>query len=790
MKITIGTLNRKCKSLGLCTAILLLVHTSCETIKKLDSGADPFVRSVQVELPNQEQNAIKTSWPSIGCWFWTAEEFKPEGYKLFIDLYEKYSPFKLITASIRYPGELTDPEVHSRIKAASEYAREKGIGIVMDLDVRLAREAFRERYPNELQEILLLREFPIQDTGTTNLIVKSPSFSDHYTYGRSQYYPIKSRLLRIYSYEKENNLIKAGSLTDITTRSRSAGGKDQLELSVNGETADRGRTACALVAVTIHTPDVFAPHLLSYQREILKQYADASLSGACIDEWGFPGRVDPLTNELWYSTFMAEEYEKRRPGHDLTRDMLLMSFGEQGKETERAVAVNHYMEMNFQRNAQIETDYYNGIKEIFGESAMSATHPTWFPYPNSSEIFKNGLSLWDSKRDLAQTDEGTPFSIRTALAKKWQSPLWYNMYYAKSLEAYHKDIWISALGGGRLNYHPLWPHPMDKLTTSLLEDHLLMKAESRIQLLNYISSAAIDCPVAVIFGHPSALNWTNEKCFADVGLNITNALWKDGFYADLIPSSEIINGSLKINAKGKIQYGSQQYEAAVFYHPEYDRKEVADFFVKAAQKDKISLYRVGDWTTNFEGLPFDGNAALPDAMKSFDGAACSQSIITLLKAKGIQPQTQSEMREIAGFPASMMPKPAGQSRLIDGTVILASGENDVMGDPIKKSIQVDGRNVNFDAIGVAAVRLDKSGKLEALACGGLKSFSVGTFKINLPERMDIALFKENDKWRGIVHGYKGEMPKALIRITKNWIHVRTPAPYSSNENTSSLPAKN
>ncbi len=755
-----------------------------------DPGQQLSIRSIQVQLPDQENNRIKTSWPSIGCWFWMADEFKADGYKRYIDLFEKHSSFKLLTTSLRYPGELTESEVHNRIKAASEYARDKGIGIVMDLDVRLAREAFKERYPDELQEILLLREFPLVDAGTTGLIVKSPCFSDHYTGGRSQYYPIKSRLLRIYSYEKENNLIKTGSLTDITTRSRSTEGKNQLELFVDGEISDRRRMACALVAVTIHTPDVFAPHLLSYQREILKQYADASLSGAAKDEWGFPGRVDPLTSELWYSKFMAEEYEKRVPGHDLLRDMLLMSFGEQGKESERIIAVNHYMEMFWQRNAAIETDYYNGIKEILGETAMSATHPTWFPYPNSSEIFKNGLSWWASKRDLAQTDEGTPFCVRTSLAKKWQSPLWYNMYYSKSLEAYHKDLWISALGGGRLNYHPLFPHPMDNFTTSLLEDNSLMKAEHRIQLLNYISSAPIDCPVAVIFGHPSALNWTNEKCFADVGLDITNALWKEGFYADLIPSSEIINGSLTVNDKGKIQYGSQQYEAAVFYHPEYDRKEVVNFFVKAAQKDNTQLYRIGDWTIDFEGVPFNGNLTLPVAMKSFDCTACTQSIITLLKAKGIRPQTRSEMHVIAGFPASMMPRPAGECRLTDGTVILASGEKEVMGDPIKKSIQVDGRKVNFDAIGIAAVRLDKSGKLEALACGGLKFFSAGSFIINLPERMDIALFKENDKWRGIIHSYEGEIPKILMRITENWIRIRTPVPYPDNGKASSLPTKN
>ncbi|MEO6949384.1 MAG: hypothetical protein ABI123_07140, partial [Ginsengibacter sp.] len=724
-----------------------------------------------------ENNAIKTSWPSIGCWFWTNDDLKPGGYKSYIDLYEKYSSIGLLTTSLRCPGELTDPIIHDQIKEASEYARKKGIGIVMDLDVRAAREKFKEKYPNELQQILLLREFKLKGNDTVMMNVKSPTFEDHYTYGRSSYDPVSSKLLRVYSYQKENGLIKNGSVRDITNRSQSNGNKDELQLTVNCEEEDEGRTASALVAVTVFTPDVFAPHLLSYQREILSQYADAFLAGACKDEWGFPGRFSPKTNELWYSNFMAEAYAKKRPDHDLIGDMLLMSIGEQGREAERDAAINTYMEMYWKRNGEIESDFYDAVKEIFGKDAMVATHPTWYPYPDAREIFKNGLSWWDAKRDLAQTDESTPYSVRTALTKKMQSPLWYNMYYDKSVKEYYKELWSSVLGGGRINYHPLWPHPIDELTTSLFGD-TLMKAERRIHLLNYISSAAVDCPVAVIFGHPSALNWSDEKNFADVGMKVTDALWKEGFYADLIPSSEIINGSLKINSNGKIQYGPQQYEAVVFYHPEYSQKEIANFFVSAGKKGGTALYSIGKWTTDFGGNKFNGDAAMPVKMKNYDsGALCAREIINQLKMKGVPSQTRSEMRGTSRFRASMMPKQSGQVRLLDGTVIMASGTNNVMGDSIRKSIVVQGRKVSFDAIGIAAVRLNKQGHVEAIAGGGLKSFKTGSLSIDLTERMDIALFKEHGKWRGIVQGYKGKLPAALTKITMDWTRINIPEQY-------------
>ena len=157
-------------------------------------------RSLQVELPGQEHNAVKTSWPGIGCWFWTAEEFQPEGYKRFLDLHAKHSAFRLLTTSIRHPVEVTDPKVHDQIKAAAEYARKHDMAIVMDLDVRLARRAFQDRYPDELQEIVRLREVALTEAGEASLAIEPINLGDHYTYRARGYDSVSARLLRVYSY--------------------------------------------------------------------------------------------------------------------------------------------------------------------------------------------------------------------------------------------------------------------------------------------------------------------------------------------------------------------------------------------------------------------------------------------------------------------------------------------------------------------------------------------------------------------------------------------------------------
>jgi len=728
-------------------------------------------RSIQVELPRQDHNVIKRSWPAIGCWFWTEAEFKPGGYKRFIDLHEKHSPFKLLTTSIRHAVEVTDPKVHDQIKAAAEYAKAHDMAIVMDLDVRLARSAFMARHPDEMQEIVRLREVALSGSGEATVTVKPINLGDHYTFRARGYDTIAARVLRVYSYVSGPDGVRPASVRDITGRCtiQQADAKG-VRVAIACSAADEGRTACVLAAFTLFTPAVFAPHLVGFERDLLRQYADVPLAGACKDEWGFPGRFRLSTDELYFSRFMANAYAKRRPGRDLARDLLLISKPHQGPAGPRAAAINHYMEMSWQRNGEVETEYYRSIKDVFGPRAMSATHPTWFPYPGDKEIFKNGLSWWVCRRDLAQTDEGTPYCVRTALAKKWQSPVWYNMYYSKSLKDY--DLWNHALGGGRINYHPRWPMPWDSLSTNLMEGDLL-RAESRIQLLNYISTAPIDCPVAVIFGHPAATNWAGGKGFADVGMAVSEALWKEGCYADLIPSSEIASGALRIGPEGRVQYGPQQYQAAVFHHPQFERRAVADFFVKAARRGKTALYRVGDWTMDFDGKAFDGKAALPTAMKEMPANDCARAVIAQLKTEGVSPQTICSRRR-RSHTTIMVPNSTGQCRLLDGTIILASGEQSVMGDPIRKTITVSGRDVSFDAVGVAAVRLDGTGEVEAMAAGALKSFKTDSLTIDLPERMDLALFKEHGKWRGIVLGLEGDLPASLTELTGQWSRLRMP----------------
>jgi hypothetical protein len=132
------------------------------------------------------------------------------------------------------------------------------------------------------------------------------------------------------------------------------------------------------------------------------------------------------------------------------------------------------------------------------------------------------------------------------------------------------QIWSSALAGGRINY----------LGFQTLYDRDVMRAENRIRLLNYISKTPLDCQVAVVFGHAAAVNWAGQY-HNDVGMKLADTLWFSGYPADLIPTSEIENGSMKVDDEGWICYGKQRYSAVVLYNPEFEKNSTAAFFQKA-----------------------------------------------------------------------------------------------------------------------------------------------------------------------------------------------------------------
>ncbi|MGV8139966.1 MAG: hypothetical protein AB2L20_32675 [Mangrovibacterium sp.] len=727
-------------------------------------------------LPNNIQ-------PVIGAWFWSENEFEPNGYKHFIDLVYKHSCYDLLSTAIRVPGrDITDIDVHNQVKLAVAYAKEKGIRIAFDLDPRLARRKFEAAYPDELQESLWLEEVPLSESKPVEVVVRSIDLSDHMTGSKTPYISLRGSLLRVYSYIKVAEGIEPSTLRDITGKCRVIGSSDDsLVVSLPAAAGSERLQACVMASFTHLYPDVFAPHLQEFTREIIRAYSDVPMAGGMRDEWGFPPSIPAARmvsgKHFWYSGHYASAYAKKTGGRELLADCLLMYAGIKGQDKERQMAINHYMEMNLQRNSFLEDDFYHTIKEVFGADAAVVTHPTWYPYPDRLEFKKNGLDWWAAMRDWAQTDELTPYAVRTALAKKWGSPVWYNQYYSTEGSHYGQELWSSVLAGGRINYHPLYPSkkkPRDKYLELFRGG--LMLGESRVRLLNFISESPLNCPVAVIFGHPAAMNWAGPY-FEDPGMNLVNSLWRTGIPADLIPTSEIENGSLIIGEDGWIHYGKQRYTAVILFNPEFEKLSTAEFFNRSA-RGQTSLFRIGNWTRDFDGHVFDGAAALPRKMVAVtDTESVIPEVLKVMKRQKIELQTPATTI-LEGFGhVSNAPPAEGFCRLTDGTLIQIAGTGDVSGDLINSGVKVGKHEVAFNALGVAAVRLDKDGRIEALAAGGLKTFKAREIDIQLDERIDLAFWKNDQgEFEGVIQGYDNEIPQSLLSVTKRWTRLRRPVP--------------
>lgn len=721
--------------------------------------------------------------PVVAFWGWRKADFVSGGFKEPIEMMGRHSGVNLLIITIRTPGdEVTKPAVHDQARQAAEYASQFGIRTAMDLDIRLAREPFREAYPDELQEMLRLREAGLKGSGEVALSFTGDDLSDHYTGQAAHYVPLGSRLVRVYAYQREAGAIRPESVRDITAQCTiSASEKNAATVSIRCDERTEGYTACAMVAFTHLAVDAFAPHLLPFQRKILESYRDVPFAGACKDEWGFPPCFDgnPAHNDYWFSRFEAQAYAEARDGRDLVRDCLLMAFPEAGREAERLGTINRFNEFVRLRHAAIEADFYDATKSVWGPNALVTVHPTWWPYPDRREFKKNGLDWWIVKRDLAQVDEITPYCVRTALAKKWQSPVWYNMFYATTSEAYQPELWADALTGGRVDYHPLYPFE-EKTPTgheryrALLRGGL-MRGDCRARLMNFITRSPLDCPVAVVFGQTCAMNWAGGA-FDDVGMKLSDALWREGYPADLIPSDEIRTGALSVSADGFVHYGPQCYRAVVLYHPDLEPATTAEFFRKAAT-GKTALYRVGEWTRDYDGKAFDGSAALPEVVAARpDPKAAAEHVVKQLAAANVQPQAKADRTIGFGDCQSVAPPAKGQCRLLDGTHIVVSGAVQAAGDPIQQNVQVGERTVAVDAVGLFAIRFDRQGRVDAFAAGGLKSMDAGEMKIELPDRADIAMWRdEQGKFHGVLQDCPGEVPAALRSLADDWLRLSAPS---------------
>lgn len=672
-------------------------------------------------------------------WAWSVGRGPSDAYKESLDLIADHSNFGFL--STKGPHELTLPEAHDHVKRAVEYAHSRGMRLALDLDIRRARGAFLDQYPAEQQWMLRIRSFPLPGNGSLRAEIAATQLKDH----TGEQHTLNGRLVHVYRAaasrkDLPSDLVELKDGFRVVEQS-----KDRVIVEIAQGAAQDSKEVVVAAAFEYRTPDVFSPELIPFQTRILEQYRDTAMDGAMKDEWGFP----PVYNQgakdgdFWYSKHFSAAYAKAGGG-EFVRDCVLMTLGIGGPRDLRLAAVNRYMRLILTRNSRIEDSFYRETKRVFGPDAFVIVHATWGHMP-FGDGFKNGYDWWQATRDYGQTDESWPLSVRTSLAKKMGAPVWYNQFHEMRFpEPIYTEIWQDARAGGRLNF-------MSPL--SLLKDRKAMRAESRVRLLNYISRAPLDCPVAVVFGHAAATNWVGPH-FGDLGVDFAEDLWAAGVRADVIPSTEIDTGALKIGEDGQASYGLQKYSALVFVNPEFEPDSTFEFLRKAG-RSKTRLFIRGRRTMTFDGKARDEK----DMIVESAGTDPTPSRVAQALDKWHAPLMAQYQVEV--------PPLADQSRLTDGTCFLARGEKDPTGDPIDETFYCGFYRVKAKATGVFAIKLSPKGELESLTASDLRSVDAGEFRLELQEPVDLALWRENGRLRGVIQGLP-KPPPALLELTKEW----------------------
>jgi len=378
--------------------------------------------------------------PENVFWSFGTRDFA-DGMKTFNRLmdesFEK-STYNCITLTLRCNPELGDDETVAAAKACIARAHRDGVKVYMDTDPRIARAEFFKRWPREKQS--LARVATVAPTnGVADFKVVFRPVQDHMSWGsKSAYRPLRGSVGRACAVKRRAD----GALDFATSRPVGAKAKVSVEAwrgdrsaakdvktdpaegytefsevtvsgSVSGLKADETLVVTALAE--FYSIDVFSPNLVPFIRTLMDRYKAVGADGGMRDEWGFIPNYDPDLRTFFYSSFLDVAY-KAETGRSLLADIALLGAGAKGDAT-RSAAIGAYMKLTLKRNVEIERDFYDYDKRLFGKDAYVCKHPTWYSSICPQEYFHNGLDWWQAPRDWAQSDETTPFYADNGMAK-------------------------------------------------------------------------------------------------------------------------------------------------------------------------------------------------------------------------------------------------------------------------------------------------------------------------------------------------------------------------------------
>ena len=708
--------------------------------------------------------------PENVFWGFGTRDF-PDGLKAFsrmIDESVARSTYNCVTLTLRCNPELGDPETMAAAKAVNEKAHAAGIKVYMDTDPRIARREFLARWPKDMQGIATVVT-AVPTNGVAAFTHTFKDATDHMTGGaRNSYRPVSARVAAAFAVRRradgtldlsKRRPVDVSADVSVQNRRDQGGGgyMDRADAVVSGKAA--GLAADETLVVTLEADyfsvDLFSPHIIPFARELMARYKELGADGGMRDEWGFIPDHAPSLRKFWWSPNFEAAYSAAC-GRSLMDDFQLMALGAKG-DAARAAAIGTFMKLVLARNVEIERDFYETDKRLFGAGVYVAKHPTWHSAVCPQEYFHNGLDWWQAPRDWAQGDENAPIYALNAMAKKFGGPVWLNEGYTATPERNVFRVWTYAMCGGRQVYHGLYSgnaQEMKKYNEMPWEDRRVrtatdllapgnVTAQTRVRLPNLISRAQVDSPVAYVFGHERLVDWSGDG-WNDHGKWKILALMSQGWWCDAYPASECSLGTFSVDAEGYLRVGQQRYLAVMLHNLSTGEKDAFDAIVKGH-------------TIKTRILGGDEDKAVADYLQQV-GAVRQPLVKGVTKAGHVYPE------------------PDGTLHLIDGTAIRIRADwEHPRGLPIAEAMESNGVKVEVEAEGLAAVRAE-NGQVTALAAGGLRRVAGPGLALALDRPEDVVLLKIGGEWHGIwqTADANGPIPAPLAAIATHWMRLILP----------------
>jgi hypothetical protein len=199
------------------------------------------------ELPPRPDGS---QWPPvIGAWFWTEKDLEPDGYQSFLDGASACSPYTLLSTACRQI-EVVEPQIHRQAAKAVPHAATHGFKVALELDIRLARQAFRAKYPDEQQEELVLRFVDFTNGKPAEVVFQGADTRDHMNGSLPSYVCLATRLVRVYSFVRDPAGIDPATVRDVTTDGIVAVTDGPRKLTVRVPNQP-GRSACVIAAQSL-----------------------------------------------------------------------------------------------------------------------------------------------------------------------------------------------------------------------------------------------------------------------------------------------------------------------------------------------------------------------------------------------------------------------------------------------------------------------------------------------------------------------------------------------------------